>query len=143
VKDHEAVDRFLQETLSAVSSYVDLDEAAVAIKEGLQAVAKQLAALNATDYKAKALQGVCVCTPDCKHRVTMKAPWKPDELARAAAHTMKVVDEATRLAAFAKGAPDSRPDLGGSNRDILQLLTPDQLITLEAWVAAAQARGVR
>lgn len=140
MSDKAAVDRFLEETLAAVSAFVDLDEAAEAIKEGLQAVRKQLAALNAVDYKARTLRGVCECVAGCQHKVMLKAPWKPDELARAAAHTMKVVDEAARLAQFAKGLPDSRPDLGGGNRDILQLLTPDQLTTLEGWVAAAQAR---
>lgn len=136
-----AVDKFLEQAMLAVSAYVDLDEAAEAIKEGLQAVRKQLAALNAVDYKARTLRGVCACAAECGHKVVMKAPWKPDELARAAAHTMKVVDEAARLAQFARGAPDSRPDLGGSNRDLLQMLTNEQLEIFQGWVAQAQARA--
>lgn len=141
MNDRAAVDKFLEDSLLAVSSYVDLDEAAAAIKEGLQAVTKQLAALNAVDYKARDLRGVCRCSPECGHKVVMRAPWKPDELARAAAHTMKVVDEAARLANFARGLPDSRPDMGGSNRDLLSLLTPDQLVIFEGWIVAAQSRG--
>jgi len=138
MNDRETVDRVLEDALLAVSAYVDLDEAAAAIREGLQAVRKQLAALNAVDYKARVLKLAC---PECKAKAEFKAPWKPDELARAAAHTMKVVDEAARLANFAKGLPDSRPDMGGSNRDLLSLLTPEQLSTFTAWVAAAEARG--
>ena len=45
------------------------------------------------------------------------------------------------LMAFAAGQPDSRPDFGGSgNRDLLSLLTTEQLTTFDAWITAAQAR---
>lgn len=132
------VDQFLAETLAAVSAGVDLDEAYAALKEGIQAIRKQLEALNAVDYRVKELKLTC---PECHEKATFKAPWKPDELARAAAHTMKVNDELARLAQFAKGMPDSRPDMGGSNRDLLSLLTPEQFAVLEGWIVAAQARG--
>lgn len=138
MSDQAAVDRFLEESLLAVSAYVDLDEAAAAIRECLQAVHKQAAALNATDYKTREIKLAC---GECKKITTAKAPWKPDELARAMAHTAKVLDEVTRLAAFAKGQPDSRPDLGGGNRDILSLLTPEQFGILETWIEAARGRA--
>ena len=138
MNDRETVDRVLEDALLAVSAYVDLDEAAAAIKEGLQAVRKQLEALNAVDYKAREITLAC---PECEKKAKFKAPWKPDELARAAAHTMKVVDEAARLANFARGLPDTRPDMGGSNRDLLSLLTNEQLETFNAWIVAAQGRG--
>ncbi|HYE93738.1 MAG TPA: hypothetical protein VEA38_22085 [Terriglobales bacterium] len=138
MNDRETVDRVLEDALLAVSAYVDLDEAAAAIKEGLQAVRKQLEALNATDYRARKMKLTC---SQCGEKSEFTTPWKPDELARAAAHTMKVVDEAARLANFARGLPDTRPDMGGSNRDLLSLLTNEQLETFNAWIVAAQGRG--
>ena len=140
MNDREQVDRFLAEAMGATSSYVDLDEAAAAIRECLQVVHKQAAALNEVDYKTREWRGQCQCKEKCGHKVLVRLPWKPDELARAMAHSAKVLDEVVRLAAFAKGAPYSRPDLGGNNRDILQMLSPKLIAMIEAEVAAAMAR---
>lgn len=131
------VDRMLDEVLLATSAYVDLDEAREAIREGLQAVRKQLTALNAAKYGKRKVRARC---PSCAKRVEFMAPPSADELARAASHTMKVVDQAARLASFAKGLPDSRPGGADSNRDLLSMLTPEQLAVFEGWVTMAQAR---
>lgn len=133
-------DRVLDDAMLAASGYVDLDEAAKAIQFGIQAGRKMLEALDANDYKKREIQGKCLCQKGCEHRVTLKAPWKPDELARSAAHVMKVVDEMARLHAFVRGQPDSRPDFGGGNKDWMSLLTPEQFAQVEAWIEAAHAR---
>jgi len=75
-------------------------------------------------------------------KVLVKAkydPSKPELVARSAAHTAKVVDEITRLVAFAKGGPDSRIETQASAAEekamdgILQSLTKDQFDTLLRW----------
>lgn len=137
-QERQAVDQFLADTLAAVSAGVDVDEAYAGLREGIQAIRKQLEALNGVNYKARTLKLKC---PECAATAEFKAPWKPDELARAAAHTMKVNDELARLVQFAKGLPDSRPDAGGSNRDLLSLLTAEQFAMVQGWIVAAQGRG--
>jgi hypothetical protein len=57
------------------------------------------------------------------------------ELARAVAHTTKAGDVLYRLAEFARGRPDSRPDGGGlRSHDVLKLLSDEQLKTVQGWI---------
>ena len=133
-------DRVIQEVMRASSAGVDLDLGGSAVQHALEALAEQAKALKAARYDAHQVSA--------KVRMTCKACGKPSKrkisvlieecnpamTARAMAHTAKVVDELARLLAFAKGLPDSRPDLG---TDWLKVLTPDQLRQVEEWVRLA------
>jgi len=75
-------------------------------------------------------------------KVLVKAkydPSKPELVARSAAHTAKVVDEITRLVAFAKGGPDSRVEQTQTAAEqkaldgLLQGLSNEQFETLCRW----------
>ena len=75
-------------------------------------------------------------------KVLVKAkydPSKPELVARSAAHTAKVVDEITRLVAFAKGGPDSRVEQTQTMAEqavmdkLLAALTNEQLAQLRQW----------
>lgn len=125
----DAIDALLHDSLVATSAYLDLDVAAAAIGDALRALGKQAKALAEAEYAARTVTLRC---PGCARRHEYQVPAKPEDIARAAAHTAKVTDEITRLAAFAKGQPDSRPDLG---HDVLRALTPEQIRVVEGWVA--------
>ena len=96
-------------------------------------------ALNAVDYQQHDIVAPCGSC-GVKRPFVLRVP-NATEVARATAHTTKAVDELYRLMSFAAGQPDSRPDLGGLSRDLLALLTPEQLKTFEGWIAAAEGRG--
>ncbi len=62
------------------------------------------------------------------------ADWSEEklgEVGRTLAYTMKVVDGYVRVIQFAKGQPDSRPDLGGV---WLKQLSDDQLTQVMQWL---------
>ncbi len=119
----EYVDRIFQEVQRAVTAGLDLETTGRAKQAAVEAILKQAEALRDADYPPK----------------------KFAEIARAIAHTTKMVDELTRLEEFAKGKPDSRPDLGG---EWLKALTDEQLEQVSRWLedneraeAEAEASG--
>ena len=119
----QEIDRVLQEVIARASDGLEFETATGAITDGIKAIAKQLNALETKHYKG------------------MTAP----EIARCVSHTVKAMDELYRLLQFAKGAPDSRPDLGG---DWLRGLSTEQLAQVQRWIAeasvqAANAQDVR
>jgi hypothetical protein len=119
----QEIDRVLQEVIARASDGLEFETATGAITDGVKAIAKQLEALQSKNYRG------------------LNAP----EIARCVSHTVKAMDELYRLLQFAKGAPDSRPDLGG---DWLRGLTSAQLQQVQNWVAeasvqAANAQDVR
>ena len=82
-------------------------------------------------------------------KVLIKAkydPSKPELVARSAAHTAKVIDETTRLIAFAKGGPDSRIETQAAVAEqaaigeMLQGLTNEQFETFCRWRKEAKER---
>jgi len=102
-------DRVLREAMSAATGGLDPAAAEQALDNAVKAIAKQMAALQATNYEG------------------MSA----DQVARAVAHTTKASDVLFRLVEFARGKPDSRPDLG---TDWLRALDDEQLRTVQRWV---------
>ena len=110
--DHVAIDSMLQDVLARASDGLQFERCTGAITDGVNAIAKQLQELSTASYKGM----------------------KPADIARCAANTVKSLDELFRLLQFAKGAPDSRPDLGG---DWLRGLTGEQLATVQGWVEQA------
>ena len=103
------VDVLLREAMLSTSAGVDLDEVQAAVADAVTAIKKQMARLSEADYSKQDF----------------------DKVAKAVSHTIKGLDELVRLAAFAKGQPDSRPDLGG---DWLKALSDTQLRQVEQWL---------
>ncbi len=103
------VDQVFREVQRATTAGLDLDTTGRAKQAAVEAILKMAEALRDADYP----------------------PQKFAEISRALAHATKMVDELTRLEEFAKGQPDSRPDLG---RDWLGVLTDEQLETVSRWV---------
>ena len=91
------------------SGGLDLDTAGRALQDAVEALAKQAEALKKARYDPK----------------------KPESVSRAFTYTAKVIDEITRLTAFARGQPDSRPDFG---TDWLQALTDKQFSQVKKWI---------
>lgn len=108
-------DRILQDALIAASSGLDLDLAAGVLEDCLHALKKQAAALREATYD----------------------PAKAEAVAKAMNHTEKTVNELARLVQFARGQPDSRPELGGT---VLQGLTDAQLTQVQHWIEENQRR---
>ena len=106
---HGYAQHVIREALVASTGGLDLDVACQAIQDAVEALKKQAEALKQSTYDRN----------------------KPDSIARAFHHTAKVIDEITRLMEFAKGHPDSRPDLGS---DWLRVLTDEQLAQVMRWV---------
>ena len=102
-------DRVLREAMAAATGGLDPAGAEQALEHAVKAIAKQMAALEATDY-----QGMSA-----------------DQVARAVAHTTKAADVLFRLVEFSRGKPDSRPDLG---TDWLRALNDEQLRTVQRWI---------
>jgi hypothetical protein len=127
--DHATVDAFLREALVASSAGVDLDLTDQTIQTAQKALLKQSKALEQADYDTHEVSIRCAsCGKRGKHLID--AP-SPDVVARAAAHTSKVVDGIVRMAQFAKGQPDSRPDMKG---DWLRVLPDDKLRIVQGWM---------
>jgi hypothetical protein len=132
-------DRVLREVSVFANGGLDPDAIEKAIQDASGALQKQMAALRAADYSTSEHKTTC---PKCAHpyRVTLPVP-NTTEVARATAHTTKAVDELYRLMSFAAGQPDSRPDMGSLHRDLLSLLTLEQMSTLDGWLMVAQGRS--
>ncbi len=113
---HRYADDVIRSALAASSGGLDLEAAHCAIQDALEAMQKQARALKEASYEGRS----------------------PEIVARAFNHTGKTADELFRLLEFAKGQPDSRPDLG---RDWLGVLTDEQLETVGRWVAEGAARA--
>jgi len=106
---HGYADDVIRSALAASSGGLNLDAAHCAIQDALEAMQKQASALKEASYDGRS----------------------PEIIARAFNHTGKTADELFRLLEFAKGQPDSRPDLG---TDWLRALTDEQLKTVARWV---------
>jgi hypothetical protein len=111
----EPIDAMLEEILNRASDGLSFDDATHGIAYAVKALRAQLEALSTKAY----------------------GHMKPEIVARCAAQTMKATDELYRLVQFAKGAPDSRPDLGG---DWLRGLTNAQVLQVQRWVEENQAK---
>src|SRR3972149_10239482 len=103
------VERHVKEALISVSCGLDIDQINKIQASMLAALQKKADALKDATYDPKDY----------------------DAIAKAAAHAAKTLDLLTRLSQFAKGEPDSRPDLG---REWLRALTDEQLAQGQAWV---------
>lgn len=104
-----SVDSVIHSALVAASGGLDLDMAGRALQDALEALAAQAAALKQARYKPK--------------------DWHA--IARSMTHTAKMIDGIARLLQFAKGQPDSRPDLGAG---FLAALSNEQIAQIEEWV---------
>lgn len=114
--DEGYADRVLHEALTAAMGGLDPERVEAAITAAVDAIAKQMQALEAKNYGEMPVA----------------------ELARAVAHTTKAGDVLYRLAEFARGRPDSRPDNGPlRSHDVLKLLTDEQLALVQRWLEAA------
>ena len=103
------VDQVFREVQRATTAGLDLDTTGKAKQAAVEALLKQAEALRDAEYPPK----------------------KFPEISRALAHTTKMIDELTRLEEFAKGQPDSRPDMG---TDWLRALTDEQLAQVARWM---------
>ena len=65
---------------------------------------------------------------------------KPENAAKTMSYLAKMVDEVVRLMEFAKGNPDSRPDVGLG--ELLRFLTNEQFKQVNDWIALGKARDV-
>lgn len=108
-------DTLIKAALVSATSGLDLDQAGRVLQDAIEAMAMQAQALKEAKYDSR--------------------EW--GQVAKALAHTAKVVDEVSRLVAFAKGQPDSRPDLSGY---WLSALTDEQLRQVERWVEENERR---
>ena len=128
-------DQDIQTALIASTGGADLDTLGLAMREAGQALYKQATALRKIRYRTRRVKARCTT---CK-AVTEMIVRRPDvaEIARAMAHTGKVIDDTTRLTSFLKGQPDSRPDTGNA---WLRALTDAQLAQVQGWVRENTAR---
>ena len=111
-------DRVLREAMAAATGGLDPAAAEEALTAAIKAIAKQMQALEGKDY----------------------ALMPAAEVARAVAHTTKAGDVLFRLMEFARGHPDSRPDVGA---DWLRGLSDEQLRTVQRWVDERERREGR
>lgn len=112
------IDRMLGEVIARASDGLDFGTATGAITDGVNAISAQLRVLAKADYRGM----------------------EPAAVARCVAQTTKSLDELFRLLQFAKGAPDSRPDLGG---DWLRGLSTEQLGQVQRMVEDNAAREAK
>ncbi len=128
--DSSYAERLMETALQSLSAGVDVEKTSGTVSDCLDALAAQAKALKAAAYSANKR----VKCPECSHRFEVQGLGAP-ELAKAMAHTAKVVDETARLVQFTSGRPDSRPGMAGMvGVDWLQCLTDEQFHKVEAWV---------
>lgn len=106
-------DAVLDEALLLVTGGLNLDD----VKEGVQAGVVTLKNFLRELQRRSAAE-------------EMKAE-SVGNISKAASQVTKAIDELYRLAQFAKGRPDSRPEAVG---DVLGALTAEQRHTVETWV---------
>ena len=109
--DEAYADRVVRAAMVAASGGLDPDRVAEVVAKVVEAIDKQSEALRSATYK----------------------PEDYERIARAMAHAMKSADGLFRLAEFASGRPDSRPDRG---MDWLRGLTDEQLRIVQGWIEA-------
>ena len=131
-------DRVIRDALLVASNGMDCDVAVGAIDDMLHAWAAIAKRLREVPVGPRTYQAKC---RGCGGRVDIEVAPRPEELARAASHVGKGIDEIARLVAFAKGQPDSRPDGGRDGRDVLRLLTDEQVRHVERWLEENQTRA--
>lgn len=129
-------DRVIREALLATANGLDCEVAVEAIDDMLHAWAKAAKELKALQPTKKVVKATCVCG----NVLRVEAGIDVELLARASGQMAKGMNEVVRLVAFTKGQPDSRPDGGRDSRDVLKLLTDEQMAQVTAWVEANQAR---
>ena|SRR3990167_2428491 len=93
----------------------------------------QDAAISSLNNALLAMQKIAVVLKDADY-----STMKPENAAKTMSYLAKMVDEVVRLMEFAKGNPDSRPDIG--LQDFLKYLSNEQFIQLNEWVASGKAR---
>jgi hypothetical protein len=104
-----------------VRSFMSITESGAAINslnDAILAMAKIAKALKDADY----------------------TKMKPENAAKCIQQLAKMVDETTRLMEFAKGNPDSRPDIGV--QDFLKYLSNEQFVQLNEWISLGKAKLV-
>lgn len=112
-------DSVIHEALITASGGLDLEMAGRALQDALEALAAQAAALKKAKYEPE----------------DGNIPWHA--IARSMTHTAKMIDGIARLLQFAKGQPDSRPDLRAG---FLASLTDEQITQIEEWVQENKRR---
>jgi hypothetical protein len=125
------IDPALKEAMADACDGLDFETAKGALTDIIAAIAAQAKALANADYDTK--RPAKVACPECKHKFVASVPVSPADAARSLAHTMKAGDEIFRLLQFAKGAPDSRPDVGA---DWLRALDAEQLAIVTEMINA-------
>jgi len=96
---------------------------------------------NAVNYALQALEKQAKALAQAKYDTT-----KPELVGRTAAYTAKVVDEITRLTAFAKGGPDSRVETQEAQAEqkviaeMLGKLTREQFDAFCGWIKQSKER---
>ena len=128
----DEMDRELARLMADVSDGLDLSEIRLTLTETSKALLKQAKVLAASDYKSKAVKFKC---EGCGAKASIEIPLSPMDVARAQAHSAKVLDEVGRLFKFWQGQADSRPDVGS---DWLRALTPEQLAIVKGWIEGAK-----
>ncbi len=120
--DNESyADKIIRETMNIANGGFDPDKAAQAVNS----------ALDALRLQAQWIQQLTQEAMDGNKAMEL------DKLARTMAHVTKMIDEVTRLSAFASGKADSRPDMGQS---WMASLTAEQLEMVKGWLAENQAK---
>lgn len=115
-QDVTSIDRMLDEVMARASDGLDFGMATGAITDGVMAIRRQLRALAKKSYKNLDAAVVSRCV----------------------AQTTKALDDLFRLLQFAKGNPDSRPDVGS---DWLRGLKKEQLDQVQLWLEQNQAEA--
>lgn len=132
-REHQdAMDAELAALMRDSSDGLDLQQIRETLSDTLTALSKQAKALAAADYAAdRSKEAAC---PKCRAKFAVALPFNPTDVARAQAHSAKVLDETFRLLRFAQGQADSRPDTGG---DWLRALSAEQLKIVQGWIEGA------
>ncbi len=101
------------------------------------------AGTNAVNYALEALEKQAKVLAQAKYDTT-----KPELVGRTAAYTAKLIDETTRLIAFAKGGPDSRIETQAAAaeqaaiEEMLRGFTFEQLAQMQQWRKENKEHGV-
>lgn len=114
----------------------DFSTAGNGIRDAIQAISKQAAALKVATFKKKLVEITC---PECGHEFKTSIGLDADALAKTMAYTTKATDELTRLLSFCSGGPDSRPEITGA-LGVFQMLTDEQIATVESWIEEGKKR---
>jgi len=130
-------DRVIREAMLAGTNGVDCELASGAIDDMLQAWANTARQLKVATQPGRRVKAKC----QCGATVEVEVGAAPEALARQAAHIGKGIDEIARLVAFAKGQPDSRPEGSRDSRDVLRLLSDEQMAMVQRWVDEAAVRA--